>query len=100
MIICPFCKIISDKSDYVYESDNFLVIKDINPKQKLHLLLITKRHMELFQDLQRNQWLNIFTVLHILLEKYNLKHYTLIHNNGDLAGQEVKHIHYHFLSNE
>ena len=53
MTDCIFCKIISGelKTDYVFEDDDFIVIKDINPKAKIHLLVIPKEHIPSLNDL-------------------------------------------------
>lgn len=44
MADCIFCKIIDKEipSEVVFEDDQVLVIKDINPLAPVHLLLITK----------------------------------------------------------
>jgi len=48
-----FTKIIAREipSDIVYEDDNFIVIKDIVPEQKTHLLIIPKKELISINDL-------------------------------------------------
>ncbi len=43
---CVFCKIASGefKADVVEETDDLVVIRDINPQAPVHLLVIPKRH--------------------------------------------------------
>lgn len=45
---CVFCKIVRGEipSEKVDETENLLVIKDINPKAPIHLLIIPKVHIE------------------------------------------------------
>jgi histidine triad (HIT) family protein len=49
-----FTKIISREipSEIVYEQENIIVIKDINPKAKTHLLIIPKKEIPTINDLQ------------------------------------------------
>ena len=48
-----FTKIISKeiKSDILYEDDKIIVIKDIYPKAKTHLLIIPKKEIPTINDL-------------------------------------------------
>ena len=45
---CIFCDIATGKKEgeLVYEDDNFVAFNDINPKAKIHLLIIPKKHIE------------------------------------------------------
>lgn len=49
-----FTKIINReiKSEIVYEQENIIVIKDIHPKAKTHLLIIPKKEIQTINDLQ------------------------------------------------
>ena len=51
-----FTKIISREipSDIIFENDNIIVIRDINPKAKLHFLIIPKKEIFTINDLQNN----------------------------------------------
>ena len=51
---CIFCKIVNKKIpvDIVRETDNFIVIKDINPVAPIHLLIISKRHYDSVLDIK------------------------------------------------
>ena len=50
---CLFCKIISHElpSERLYEDDEILVFKDINPQAPFHVLLIPKIHISTLNDL-------------------------------------------------
>ena len=50
---CIFCKIIAGviPSVKVYEDDKLIVIKDIEPKAKLHYLCIPKTHFAYFTEM-------------------------------------------------
>ena len=49
-----FTKIINREipSEIVYEQENIIVIKDIAPRAKTHLLIIPKKEIETINDLQ------------------------------------------------
>jgi len=49
-----FTKIIQRKipSDIVYETKDIIVIKDINPQAKIHLLIIPKKEIETIDHLE------------------------------------------------
>jgi histidine triad (HIT) family protein len=49
-----FTKIINREipADIIYEQDNIIVIKDINPKAKIHLLIIPKKEIPTINDLK------------------------------------------------
>ena len=49
---CLFCKIASRQipSAVVYEDDELMAFKDINPAAPVHLLVIPKRHVATLSD--------------------------------------------------
>jgi histidine triad (HIT) family protein len=49
-----FTKIINREipSEIIYEDEEIIVIKDINPQAKYHLLIIPKKEIETINDLQ------------------------------------------------
>ena len=44
---CIFCKIANGEfgTEFVYEDENAVVFKDINPKADIHLLVVPKEHV-------------------------------------------------------
>ncbi|EGV51690.1 histidine triad (HIT) protein [endosymbiont of Riftia pachyptila (vent Ph05)] len=50
---CLFCKMVKGeiKPDTVYEDDEILAFRDINPQAPLHILVIPKRHIATLNDL-------------------------------------------------
>ena len=50
---CIFCKIVVGElpSERVLENDDFIVIKNINPISKGHVLIIPKEHYETILDM-------------------------------------------------
>ena len=101
---CIFCKIAAGeiKSEFVYESENTFVIKDLNPKAKTHLLLITKKHYENLDAMKDTSLAaEILNTIHEVTKKLKIQdNYRIQINNGKGAGQEVFHLHIHILSNK
>lgn len=99
-----FKKIIEKEipADIVYEDDNYLAFKDINPRAKTHILIIPKVEIESFhkikseQELQLVQWL--FEIAHKIIKNQNLDWCRLQINSWANHGQEVFHIHLHLMS--
>jgi histidine triad (HIT) family protein len=86
----------------IYETNNIIVIKDINPQANIHLLIIPK---EKFNDISNIPIEKIDIIKEIFLTiQYlsnhieNAKEYKIIINNGIKAGQTISHLHIHFLS--
>jgi len=100
-----FTKIIKKEipSDIIYEDEEIIVIKDITPKAKIHLLIIPKKEIKTINDLEdvdKNLIANMFFIAKKIAknlwisEGYNLKF-----NVWKKGWQEVMHIHLHLLSN-
>ena len=51
---CIFCKIINGDfgTEFVYETENTVVFKDINPKAPVHLLVCPKVHIPSLNKLE------------------------------------------------
>jgi len=99
-----FAKIIRKEipADIVFESENILAFRDINPQAPTHILLIPKRHL---QDLASAREADQALLGELLLtareiaarEGLNEGGYRVVINNGERAGQSVFHLHLHLL---
>ena len=104
---CIFCKIIKGDipSTKVYEDESFVVIRDINPVYKKHLLIITKRHIAFVNEVKLSDRALFSTVFEVaktvaLNEGVSESGYRLSVNCGKDAGQLVPHFHMHLLAGE
>ena len=54
---CLFCKFVSGefKTDKVYEDEDFIIIRDIEPKAKNHFLAIPKRHFKYLAEMTEEE---------------------------------------------
>lgn len=100
-----FTKIINREipSTIVYEQDNIIVIKDINPQAKTHLLIIPKKEIPTINDLQEEdrELLSemFFVAKKVAKDLWIDEWYKLNFNVWEKWWQEVMHIHLHLLSN-
>jgi histidine triad (HIT) family protein len=99
MIDCVFCKIVNGDlpSDKVFENEDFIVIKDVNPKVEGHLLVISKTHYESFLDLPEGLYSKFLKVVKEVVMELKMDNFNLVVNNGGVAGQLVPHVHLHIL---
>lgn len=103
---CLFCKIIKGEipANKVYEDEDMLIFKDIEPKAKNHFLCVPKSHFKLLAEMteEQAQMLNrCFKKIPTLVKELGLENgYRLVINQGDDAGQSVFHLHIHILSGQ
>ena len=102
---CIFCKIIKGEipSTKVYEDEEILAFKDINPVTPIHILVIPKKHIESVVHLQKEDEAivgKIYGVINKIAEEQGFKDdgFRVIVNCGENGGQEVKHLHFHILA--
>ena len=103
---CLFCKFISGEIPVskVYEDDDFIIIRDINPQCKNHFLAIPKTHYKFLADMSEKEAETLAVILKkipTLVSELELKGgYRIVVNQGDDACQTVPHLHIHILSGE
>lgn len=103
---CLFCKFVSGEIPVskVYEDDDFIIIRDIEPKAKNHFLAIPKAHFKLLAEMDEAQSMmlgRMFKKISTLSDLLELeKGYRLVINQGEDAGQSVFHLHVHILSGQ
>jgi histidine triad (HIT) family protein len=97
---CIFCKIINKDipASIIYEDQEYLAFKDINPIDKVHILIIPKIHIENLIECDETHQMMLGKMLLLgskLANKLGLKGYRTMINSGVEGGQEVFHIHFH-----
>lgn len=101
---CIFCKIISKQipSEIVFEDAQVVAFKDINPLAPVHLLVISKKHIESLQHVSlEDEGLlgHILIIARQLAQEFGIAEsgYRVVTNIGEDGGQVVKHLHFHVL---
>jgi len=102
---CVFCKIINKEipTDLIFENERFVVFNDINPKAKIHILILPKQHIESIKSLEEGDkelMGELFLVAKKVANDKNMEGYKLLFNVGREGGQMVDHLHLHLLSSD
>ena len=96
--ICPFCK---PDREIVLRSDTCLAIYDKYPVNKGHMLVIPKRHVKDYFDLDHSEVESIWNMVHqvkkFLDSEYHPQGYNIGFNIGHDAGQTIDHVHIHVI---
>ena len=98
---CIFCKIINGEipSKKIYEDENVLAFLDINPSSPGHTLVVPKKHILDFQEIDDDDLLNLMKICKNLSKKIvsvlDADGYSILQNNG--IAQDVKHFHLHII---
>lgn len=96
MTDCIFCKIINGEipSTKLYENDYIIAIEDINPKARVHSLVIPKKHIESLNELEDEKIMSeLIKGVKKIAEIKNVKAYRVHINTGKEEGQIVFHLH-------
>lgn len=100
---CLFCKIVEGKipSSKVYEDDDILAFKDINPARPVHVLVIPKRHITSLASAVAEDALVLGKILakanDIAVDQGSPDGFRVIINTGRVGQQEVQHLHAHIV---
>ena len=100
-----FTKIINGemKAEIIAEDEKCIAIKDINPKAKVHLLIIPKLPCADFSDFVEKSGGKtdyFWNFAESVIKKMQLRSYKLVANSGKGSGQVVFHFHLHLLSDD
>jgi len=100
---CLFCKIIAGEipSAKVYEDDDMLAFKDINPEAPCHVLVIPKKHIASVDEINAENSGVVAKIFEKIPDIAKLggctNGYRVISNCGPDAGQTVFHLHFHVI---
>ncbi|MGI9276896.1 MAG: histidine triad nucleotide-binding protein [Endozoicomonas sp.] len=99
---CLFCKMVAGEipTDKVYEDDDVLAFRDINPQAPTHILIIPKKHIATLNDADDPALLGrlMVTAKNLAAEEGLADDgYRVVMNCNSHGGQSVYHIHLHLL---
>jgi histidine triad (HIT) family protein len=100
---CLFCKIAAGEipSEVVFNDDQVVVFRDIQPKAPTHVLAIPRRHIPSAAELTEGDGAlltALFSAMRHVAEEAGIRGYRIVTNVGAEAGQSVFHLHFHLLS--
>jgi len=89
--------------DVVYEDDDVMVFRDVNPQAPLHVLVIPKKHIATINDLEPGDAEltgKLFLAAKQVVgeEGLDARGYRTVMNCNAEAGQSVYHLHLHVLA--
>ena len=104
MTDCIFCKMARGeiKPDVVYEDDEVLAFRDMNPQAPTHFLVIPRRHIATTNDLEAGDT-ELVGKMYLAARQVAAdegvaeRGYRMVMNCNPEAGQSVYHIHLHVL---
>ena len=100
---CVFCAIADGEIPCfkVYEDDVVLAYMDINPFTKGHVLVIPKEHTEGLLDTPDETLASVVSRVRKIAAHMKsalpCDGFNILQNNGEAAGQTVKHVHFHIV---
>lgn len=102
---CLFCKIVAGEipANIVYQDNDVVAFRDINPQAPQHILFIPHRHIASMTDLtpaDGPMLASIYTTATRVARELGLEEsggYRFVTNVGPNAGQSVFHLHFQLL---
>ena len=100
---CIFCKIAGGKipAATLYEDEDFRVILDLGPASRGHALILPKEHYQDLCELDEAVGAKVLALAakigRAMKSGLGCAGFNLVQNNGEAAGQTVKHFHMHII---
>jgi diadenosine tetraphosphate (Ap4A) HIT family hydrolase len=104
MPVCPFCALIAGKAETseLHRDERAIVFMDIQPTNPAHVLVVPIEHCARLSDLEPETGAHLFqlaqgVVSAIYRSSLSYEACNLHLSDGELAGQEVMHLHLHVV---
>jgi histidine triad (HIT) family protein len=101
---CIFCQIVEGEipAAIVYRDERALAFDDVNPQAPVHVLVISREHIESLDDASHRDEVTLGHLLRVAARVANERGlsesgYRTVINTGTGAGQSVFHLHVHVL---
>jgi histidine triad (HIT) family protein len=101
---CIFCKIVAGEipSDTVYQDEEIIAFRDINPQAPVHIVIIPRKHIASLSHLSESDSAlvgHLVTIANKLAQDEGIaeKGYRVVINCGKEGGQLVPHLHMHLV---
>ena len=101
---CIFCQIVAGKvpSEIIYQDEEVVAFRDINPQAPIHLIIIPKKHIPSLAHLSEAELPLIGHMVNAAnqiakTEGVSENGYRLVINCGEWGGQLISHLHMHLL---
>ena len=104
---CIFCSMAEARAHPapIFRDDRVFVLRDINPKARVHLLIIPNQHLASLAAVDQGQasvLSNMLLVAQYMAGREGVEEngYRLTLNQGPDSGQEIEHLHLHLLAGQ
>ena len=102
---CLFSKIVKKEinADLLYEDDDVVAFRDINPVAPVHILVVPKKKYINFIDFtdraSDKEILSYYKSIKNIVSKLELKDcsFRMLSNNGEYSGQTIMYFHTHII---
>lgn len=101
---CIFCKIVAGSvpAEILYQDEDLVSFRDINPQAPVHLLIVPRKHIPTLNDLAEDDLYLVGRMAETAKqlarsEGISEQGYRLVVNCGDWGGQLVQHLHMHVI---
>jgi histidine triad (HIT) family protein len=104
MLDCLFCKIAKGEIEtlFLYEDDELMAFRDIDPKAPFHILVVPKAHSESAAVITEDEGSMLGRAFSLAARLVRQAGYTdgyrVVTNIGPAAGQSVPHLHLHVIA--
>ena len=101
MADCLFCRIVAGEipAQIVYQDENAIAFRDINPQAPVHVLVIPRKHIPAIADLGGEDCSHLMEAINRVARQEGVAEsgYRVVTNCGPDAQQTVFHLHWHVL---
>src|SRR3990167_7955348 len=101
--MCIFCSIVAGEvpAHKLYEDEKTLAFLEINPSSSGHAMVIPKKHVEDFMDLDSELMVPVMEavqkVAKMIEKALGADNFTIGVNSGNIVGRHVGHVHVHII---
>ncbi len=98
---CCFCNNVIIENQKYYEDDSVIGLYTHKPLSKGHCLIIPKRHVLRYDQLTEDEIVKIHSLIkrtdRAVKKAFSMRSYMILQKNGKEVGQEVFHVHFHYI---
>ncbi len=102
---CIFCQV-ADKavpSELLYDDNDVVAFKDINPQAPSHILIIPKKHIDRLTNVDDEDLIILGKMANVAKKiakdnEFDKDGFRLLVNEGKNGGQTIYHLHFHLLA--
>ncbi|TAK88864.1 HIT domain-containing protein [Patescibacteria group bacterium] len=96
---CLFCKLANSPDGLIWQNDEFAAFKDIHPKERVHILIVPKDHVNSLDEATPELSGSLLEATRqVAAEQGVTGAYRVAINVGRKGGQEVDHLHLHLMA--